>query len=115
MLAKRRFYPFILCAIYVITGSLIGQTKQTSTRSGKAKPSSPAELTVNDISKLSKAGISQDVLEAKILQNGKTFDLNADQILELKAAGVNDELIRVMMDFKAPASQPVATATETPK
>ena len=73
-----------------------------------SRPSSSSGLTVGDIEKLSRAGVSQDVIEAKVLQNGKTFNLTPDQILELKTAGVNDEVIRVMMDFNAPPSAPPA-------
>jgi len=105
-----------LFAVAAICFGVISVTAQTkaATPKGVNRTSSSPGLTVEDIMKLSRAGVSQDVIEAKVFQNGKTFNLTPDQILELKHAGVNDEVIRVMMDFNAPPSPQPASVSAPP-
>ena len=51
-------------------------------RSAAQPAPSAAPLSVEDIVKLSKEGISEDVLVAKIKKNGKAFDLSPDELVE---------------------------------
>jgi len=86
------------------------------------QPAKPAnELTVEQVIQLVQAGLSEDLIIARIKKNNKAFDLSTEQILQLKKAGVSDNIIRVLMD---PQAQPVITpptppatapAVETPK
>jgi hypothetical protein len=74
---------------------------------GYAQPApSGAPLSVEDIVKLSKEGISEDVLVAKIKKNGKAFDLSADELVELKKLGVTDSVIKVLLDPSQPYVPP---------
>ena len=60
-------------------------------------------LTVEDIGRLVQAGISEDLIIAKLRKNGKAFDLSTDELLRLKKAGVSDRILNVMMDPGQPA------------
>lgn len=55
-------------------------------------------LTVEDIVKLTEAGLSEDVIVARIRKNGKAFDLSTDDLLKLKKVGVGNNVLRAMMD-----------------
>ncbi len=59
---------------------------------------SPSGLRLESVVDLVHSGISDDVIIAKIRQNGIPFLLSADQILQLKKAGVSDRIIRVLID-----------------
>ena len=53
-------------------------------------------MTVNDVIKLSKAGLSDDVIIAQIKKRPEPFDLSTDQLVQLKAAHVSDRVIEAM-------------------
>lgn len=72
----------------------------------QAKPQPPAnELTVEQVVQLVQAGLSEDLVIAKIRKNGKAFNLSTEQLLQLKKSGASDNIIRLLMD---PQAQPVA-------
>lgn len=76
---------------------------------GRARASG---VTVEDVVKLAKAGLSEDIIVEQIKRKGQAFDLSSDQIIELKAAHVSDRVLEAMLDpakAEAPASVP-ATA-----
>jgi hypothetical protein len=60
-------------------------------------------LTVDDVIKLSKVGIGDDVIIAQIKRRPKPFDLSANDLLQLKAAHVSDHVITAMAESAAPA------------
>lgn len=70
-------------------------------------------LTVDDICRLVQAGISEDLIIAKLRKNGKAFDLSTDELLKLKKAGVTDRILNVMMDPGQPAPAPAAVPPAT--
>jgi hypothetical protein len=75
-------------------------------------------MTVDDVIKLSKAGLNDDLIIQQIRKKGQRFDLSTDQLIQLKAASVSERVIQVMIDptkntvppptakMSAPASQP---------
>jgi hypothetical protein len=87
---------------------LMGQT------SSRPKPAAPASVGpgVEDIIKLAKAGLSEDIILEQIRKRGQPYDLSTDQILALKAANVSDRIVAFMLDPSnrepAPAPSPVA-------
>jgi len=89
---------------------------------GRARPGNRASgLTVEDVIKLAKAGLSEDIIVQQIQRKGRAFDLSPDQIIGLKAANVSDRILEVMLDpAKADAPAPllpvarVAPAPEPP-
>jgi len=66
-------------------------------------------MTVDDVIKLSKAGLSDDLIIQQIKKKGQPFDLSADQIIQLKAAPVSERVIQVMIN---PASNPAPPVVE---
>lgn len=62
----------------------------------------PATFTLDDVLKLVRAGIAEDVLIARIKRFNKPFDLNSDEILELKKDGVSDTVIKYLLEPTLP-------------
>lgn len=75
------------------------------------------DLTIEEVVKLAKAGFSEDLIITKIKKNGKPYDLSTDELLDLKRAGVSDNVIRYLLDPSQPytppqpAPAPAASAT----
>jgi hypothetical protein len=88
---------------------------QTSSRPKPAAPASPGPG-VEDVIKLAKAGLSEDIILEQIRKRGQPYDLSTDQILALKAANVSDRIVAFMLDPSnrepviAPAPAPVVAA-----
>jgi hypothetical protein len=59
-------------------------------------------LTLEDVIQSSKTGTSDELLIARIKRNGKPFDLNADEIAELKRSGVSEGVIKYLLDPTLP-------------
>ncbi|MCC7155795.1 MAG: hypothetical protein IT161_14565 [Bryobacterales bacterium] len=93
-----------LCVFIVGIGQPPGFGQQTS-------PGSPtASVSLEEVVKLTKAGLSEDIIVAKIKKAGRAFDLTADEILELKRDGVTDAVIKVLVDPTQPYTPPAAPA-----
>jgi hypothetical protein len=63
-------------------------------------------LSVEDVVKLSQAGLAEEVIITKIKMNGKPFNLNTEELLDLKKAGVTDNVINYLLDPAKPYSPP---------
>jgi hypothetical protein len=109
----------MLASAAVLTGLLAQQPTQTGTppktapaASQKSSPSktaaAPAPMTNQDVIRLVKAKISEDLIIAKIRQSKTKFDVSVDGLVALKEAGVSDNLISVMMNPAAPVAPPPA-------
>ncbi len=71
-----------------------------------APTDSQPKLTVNEVIKLVKARISDDVIIQELVREGRPFNLSASDMVRLKNVGVSDRVISVMIDPKAvPATQ----------
>ena len=77
-------------------------------KSSPAKPPAPAPMTNQDVIKLVKAKVSEDLIIVKIRHSKTKFDVSVDALVALKEAGVSDNLIAVMMNPAAPAAPPPA-------
>lgn len=65
----------------------------------RARPTAAASgLTAEDVMKLAKAGLSEDIIIQQIRKNGRAFDLSTDQLIALKAANVSDRVVEAMLD-----------------
>jgi hypothetical protein len=73
-----------------------------------------APLSVDEVVRLSQAGFSEDVIITKIKKNGKPFDLNTDELLDLKKAGVSDSVIKYLLDPSQPYSPPAPPPVPPP-
>jgi hypothetical protein len=83
-----------------------------------AKPkvsSQPAGMTVTDVIKLSKAGLSEDIIIEQIRKNGKPFQLTTGQLIQLKTASVSSRVVQFMFypaQVEVPADTLSATASK---
>jgi len=68
-------------------------------------------LEVEEVEKLSKAGVGEEVILEKMRADGTVYRLSTYEILKLKEAGVSDRVLRAML---ATASAPAAPAPEEP-
>jgi len=75
---------------------------------------SAGSLTIEGVVRLSKAGMSEDLIITTVKQNAKPFNLNADEIVELKHSGVSDTVIRYLINPSAPYAPPPPLAAPTP-
>jgi hypothetical protein len=87
----------------------------------KATPA-PQGLTVDGVLAMVEAGLSDDVVLARLRKEDKAFDLSPEDIIRVKKAKVSDAVLLVMMDPKAeikpavvpPAAPPAALLTPLP-
>ncbi len=63
-------------------------------------------LTVEEIVRQTKSGISEEIVVTSIKKSGKAFDLSTEEILELKRSGVSEAVIRIMVDPSQPYTPP---------
>jgi hypothetical protein len=70
-------------------------------------------MTVQDVIKLSKAGLGDNLIIQQLRKKNQRFDLSTDQLLQLKAASVSDAVIQVMID-PAPRPSPVPVSIAPP-
>jgi hypothetical protein len=90
--------------------------ESTAAASSQKKP-----LTIEGITTMLSAGVSEEIIITKIRREGQAFDLSPDEIVKLKKAGFTDRLVMVMMDpvsapppasvSAVPASSPVVLAS----
>lgn len=79
---------------------------------------------VDDVIKLTKEGIGEDVIVTMVQKAEKGFDLKAEDVISLKKAGVSEKVIAAMLKNKAgavsapavpaPGTDVAAPAVETP-
>lgn len=67
---------------------------------------SSESLTVEEVVNLSKEGFSEEVIITKIRKNGKAFDLNSAELVELRKIGVSDSIIKFLLDPSQPYTPP---------
>ncbi|HEY7389722.1 MAG TPA: hypothetical protein VH640_14495 [Bryobacteraceae bacterium] len=65
-----------------------------------------APLSVEQVVQMSREGVSEDLIVTSIKKNGKPFDLNTDEILELRKLGVSDVVIKLLLDPSQPYTPP---------
>ena len=74
-------------------------------------PPAPKPMTVQDVIKLSKAGLSDDTIIEQIRAKNQRFDLSADQLVQLKTANVSERVIQAMIDPGVRSTTTVSTPT----
>lgn len=93
---------FALLAVYAQ-----GQTHSKSAVAPE-KTAAASGLAIDDVIKMSKAGLGDAIIVQQIRKNGQAFDLTPDQLIQLKTAAVSDRVITAMMDPSKPDA-PVLT------
>ncbi len=64
---------------------------------------------VQDVVKLAKAGLGEEVILAQIKSSGAAYNLSVDQILYLNSQGVSQNVIKALMQNSNPGSAPAVT------
>jgi hypothetical protein len=74
-----------------------------------------AEVLTNDgVVALVKAGLSEELIVAKVRVTEANYDLSPDGILKLKSDGVSEAVIKAMLEASAPPRGPQAKPSEAP-
>ena len=117
-MTRKRSTFFLIALLSVLAASrLLPQTPapaaapQKKAAPRKAAPAAEAVMTNKDVIKLAQAGIPENLIVQKIQSSKTKFDTSVDGLLELKKAGVSDNLIAFIMNPGAappPASPPPA-------
>jgi hypothetical protein len=77
--------------IFVSFLLLFGQEPQSA-------PPVPGSLTIEEVLRLSTAGVTDELIVARVKRNAKAFDLNSDEIVALKKSGVSETVIKYLLD-----------------
>lgn len=59
------------------------------------------KMTNDEVISLAKAGLSPQIIIGKIRSSQTNFDLSTDQLIKLKQAGVNDDIVAAMLEAKS--------------
>jgi hypothetical protein len=105
MMWRIRAYTLTL---YVL---MLGAT--VSTLAAQSAPNG-VPLSLEQVLKLSQAGVSEDLIITTIKKNGKPFDLSSDEILELKKSGISETVIEFLLDPSRPYTPPAPKPPEPP-
>ena len=95
----------LVCAVEIMLvpgSSFFAQEQAKSTN---------APLTLEEVARLAKAGEPDDVIITRIRRNAKAFDLNADEIAELRYSRVSNTVIMYLEDPTLPYSPPAPLPT----
>jgi len=104
-------WAFVFTIVLLGPPASMGQATAHSNRVAAA----PAGISVEDVIKLAKAGLSEDIILQQIKKKNRPFDLTTDQLIALKTANVSDRIVAFMLDpskpeipASAPAEPPVS-------
>src|SRR3954454_5837584 len=98
------FFCFaVLLEIYAPTAGNSGQSTAAAN-----------SLTIEDVVALVKKGFSEEVIITQIRKRGKAFDLNPDEMAELRKQGVSDNIVRYLLDPSLPYTPPPPPAPTAP-
>lgn len=73
-----------------------------------------APLSLEEVVRLAQGGLSEELIVTRIKKNGKPFDLSTDEILELKKAGITDNVIKYLLDPSQPYTPPAPPPPKAP-
>src|SRR5258708_38365811 len=76
----------------------------------------PLPSRVQDVVKLTKAGLSEDVILSQVKSAGVTYNLTADQLIYLTGQGVSQNVIKALIqgDGSQPSAPPPAAPNSLP-
>lgn len=66
----------------------------------------PQALSLDEVVRLAKAGLSEDLIIARIKRNAKPFDLSSAEIVELQQLGVSQTILKYLIDPALPYTPP---------
>jgi len=101
----------LACAAGQQTG---GATKAPAKKTATAAAPKPEGWTVDGVIAMGQAGLSEDVIIARLRKEDKAFDLSTDDMIRLKKANLSDAVLKVMLDPKAEIKPPAPVTPPTP-
>ena len=113
----------LVCSAGRVTGQEQPATATPEAAPQAAEPAVPLPPDAEDILKLSRAKVHEDVIVAFILNSGRKFKLTAAEVIELRKQGVSERVLTTMLQPSspavappppAPAPEPVPTVTPPP-
>jgi curli biogenesis system outer membrane secretion channel CsgG len=105
----------VVTALIALGMSFTPNRGSAQTAQAPASPAAAANAStqVDDVIKLFKAGMSQDLIIASLRKNAGPTDLSPGDLVKLKEVGVPEAIMRVMMDPRSPLPSPVAAPVAT--
>src|SRR5215469_14644655 len=97
-----RHLSYLLALLMLIPTVSLGQP--SGPQSGS--PNNEVPLTVEEVVRFSQAGLGEELIVTKIKKNGKAFDLNAEELVDLRKQGVSDTVIKFLLDPSQPYVPP---------
>jgi len=70
----------------------------------------PGALTIEEIVRHAKSGISEELIVTIVKRNARAFNLNSEEIVELKRTGVSETVIKFLLNPSLPYSPPAPAA-----
>lgn len=84
-------------------------------RPGNAQaPASGPPLSVEEVVKLWKTRVPEDLIITMIKKNAKAFNLSTEEVLELRNVGLSDNVVKFLLDPSQPYTPPAAPAQPQP-
>ncbi len=105
---------FILLLTNSLTMPLAAATRQdTQPQQPQTQEAAAAKISNKDVTDMLKAGLTPEIVVAKIKSSSTSFDTSAAALKELKEAGVPDEVILAMVQAPSGAAQaPIVPTAE---
>ena len=91
-----------------------GAPAQSGVSQAPATPAIQYPYGVDDVVKLSRAQISEDIIVNFVQNSGATYSLSSKDIVNLKNEGVSDRVLNAMLDQKKAANQSQVAAAQQP-
>jgi hypothetical protein len=100
---KAMLKRFLFICLLTITASSV-----------QAQAPSAASITATDVISMSQAGLSDDIIIAKIHQSNAPANLSTDDLIKLKKANVSDAVIKALLNPQAAAAPSTTIVVQTP-
>jgi hypothetical protein len=101
-------FPLSLAVLALAAAGLCPSQQQSP------PPRSDIPLSVEEVVKLVQNGLSEELIVTKIKKNGKPFDLSPEELVDLRRAGVNDTIIKFLLDPSQPYVPPQPHSVPSP-
>ncbi|MGD0347657.1 MAG: hypothetical protein ABSA85_12915 [Terracidiphilus sp.] len=112
MLLQKLLTPVVLASLVIATGYPAAYSQQPVAQplpqpAAQPAPQSAQQILNNDaIIKLVKAGLSDDLIVSTINASPGAYDVSADGMIALKAAGASDRVVAAIVAKSSTAAQP---------
>lgn len=89
-----------LHAVFILLVVLIAQSERASGQPSRNN------LTVEEVVNLVRSGFTEELIITRIRKHGKSFDLSTEELVDLRKAGVNENIIKFLLDPSQPYTPP---------